>query len=163
MTATKFTEEFLPLQNDLYRVAFYILESEADAEDAVQDLYLKLWDAADALDTVRNPKAYCISLLRNICIDRLRRYRPDGEDKIPQKPAEDALPDERLCERQRIEAAIKGMSALSESERTVLRMKVFDDLSYEEIQKRTGLSYLSMRVHLSSARRKIRKSLDAIQ
>ena len=162
MTSEKFTQDYLPLRDDLYRVAFYILESCPDAEDAVQDLYLKLWDARDALDTIRAPKAYCISLLRNICIDRLRRYRPDGEEKIPQRAADDSLQDERMSERQKIEAAIKQMSSLSDSERIVLKLKVFDDLSYEEIQKRTGLSQLSMRVHLSNARRKIRKAIERI-
>ncbi len=162
MTSEKFTQDYLPLRDDLYRVAFYILESCPDAEDAVQDLYLKLWDARDALDTIRAPKAYCISLLRNICIDRLRRYRPDGEEKIPQRAADDSLQDERMNERQKIEAAIKQMSSLSDSERIVLKLKVFDDLSYEEIQKRTGLSQLSMRVHLSNARRKIRKAIERI-
>ena len=162
MTPERFTQDYLPLKDDLYRVAFYILESCPDAEDAVQDLYLKLWDARDALDTIRAPKAYCISLLRNICIDRLRRYRPDGEEKIPQRAADDSLQDERMNERQKIEAAIKQMSSLSDSERIVLKLKVFDDLSYEEIQKRTGLSQLSMRVHLSNARRKIRKAIERI-
>ncbi len=162
MTSAKFTEDYLPLKDDLYKVAFYILESEPDAEDAVQDLYLKLWDAGDALDTIRVPKAYCISLLRNICIDRLRRYRPEGEEKIPQQAADDILQDERMSERQKIEAAIKQMTSLSDSERIVLKLKVFDDLSYEEIQKRTGLSQLSMRVHLSNARRKIRKAIERI-
>ena len=162
MTPERFTQDYLPLKDDLYKVAFYILESGADAEDAVQDLYLKLWDAGDALDTIRAPKAYCISLLRNICIDRLRRYRPDGEEKIPQRAADDSLQDERMNERQKIEAAIKQMSSLSDNERIVLKMKVFDDLSYEEIQKRTGLSQLSMRVHLSNARRKIRKAIERI-
>ena len=162
MTSAKFTEDYLPLKDDLYKVAFYILESEPDAEDAVQDLYLKLWDAGDALDTIRVPKAYCISLLRNICIDRLRKYRPEGEEKIPQQTTDDSLQDERMSERQKIEAAIKQMSSLSDSERIVLKLKVFDDLSYEEIQKRTGLSQLSMRVHLSNARRKIRKSIERI-
>ena len=162
MTPERFTPDYLPLRDDLYRVAFYILESCPDAEDAVQDLYLKLWDARDALDTIRAPKAYCISLLRNICIDRLRRYRPDGEEKIPQRAADDSLQDERMNERQKIEAAIKQMSSLSDSERIVLKLKVFDDLSYEEIQKRTGLSQLSMRVHLSNARRKIRKAIERI-
>lgn len=162
MTPERFTQDYLPLKDDLYRVAFYILESCPDAEDAVQDLYLKLWDARDALDTIRAPKAYCISLLRNICIDRLRRYRPDGEEKIPQRAADDSLQDERMSERQKIEAAIKQMSSLSDSERIVLKLKVFDDLSYEEIQKRTGLSQLSMRVHLSNARRKIRKAIERI-
>lgn len=162
MTAERFRKEYLPLQDELYRVAFYILESSPDAEDAVQDLYLKLWDAADALDGISSPKAYCIRLLRNICVDKLRRCRPDGEEKLPLQASDEALPDERLDGRQRLEAAIGRMSTLSESERTVLMMKVFDDLSYEQIQKRTGLSYLSLRVHLSNARRKIRKSIDKI-
>lgn len=162
MTAERFRKEYLPLQDELYRVAFYILESSTDAEDAVQDLYLKLWDAADALDGISSPKAYCIRLLRNICVDKLRRCRPDGEEKLPLQASDEALPDERLDGRQRLEAAIGRMSTLSESERTVLMMKVFDDLSYEQIQKRTGLSYLSLRVHLSNARRKIRKSIDKI-
>lgn len=162
MTPERFTQDYLPLKDDLYKVAFYILESGADAEDAVQDLYLKLWDAGDALDTIRAPKAYCISLLRNICIDRLRRYKPEREEKIPQQAADDSLQDERMSERQKIDAAIKQMSSLSDSERIVLKLKVFDDLSYEEIQKRTGLSQLSMRVHLSNARRKIRKAIERI-
>lgn len=160
MTAERFRKEYLPLQDELYRVAFYILESTPDAEDAVQDLYLRLWDAADALDGISSPKAYCIRLLRNICVDKLRRCRPDGEEKLPLQASDEALPDERLDGRQKLEAAIGRMSTLSESERTVLMMKVFDDLSYEQIQKRTGLSYLSLRVHLSNARRKIRKSID---
>ena len=67
-----------------------------------------------------------------------------------------------MSERQKIEAAIKQMTSLSDSERIVLKLKVFDDLSYEEIQKRTGLSQLSMRVHLSNARRKIRKAIERI-
>lgn len=162
MTAERFRKEYLPLQDELYRVAFYILESTPDAEDAVQDLYLRLWDAADALDGISSPKAYCIRLLRNICVDKLRRCRPDGEEKLPLQASDEALPDERLDGRQKLEAAIGRMSTLSESERTVLMMKVFDDLSYEQIQKRTGLSYLSLRVHLSNARRKIRKSMDKI-
>lgn len=162
MTAERFRKEYLPLQDELYRVAFYLLESTPDAEDAVQDLYLRLWDAADALDGISRPKAYCIRLLRNICVDKLRRCRPDGEEKLPLQASDEALPDERLDGRQKLEAAIGRMSTLSESERTVLMMKVFDDLSYEQIQKRTGLSYLSLRVHLSNARRKIRKSMDKI-
>ena len=162
MTPSRFKDEYLPLRDDLYRMAYYILESGPDAEDAVQDLYLKLWDAADALDAIRDSKAYCISLLRNICIDRLRKYRPEGENAIPQDASSEILQDERFSERQKIEAVVRRMSTLSERERTVLRLKVFEDLSYEEIQARAGLSYLSLRVHLSSARRKIRRSIEKI-
>ncbi len=162
MTGERFKSEYLPLQEDLYRVAYYILESSSDAEDAVQDLYLRLWTAADALDSIKIPKAYCIRLLRNLCIDRLRTKRPQGEKSLPEIASGDAPPDERLGQRQEIEAIARQMSALSDNERTVLKMKVFDNLDYEEIQKLTGLSYLSVRVHFSNARRKIRKFKDKI-
>ena len=73
MTQKQFHSEYLTLSADLYRVAFYILESRAEAEDAVQDTYLKLWELRDSLDQVRSPRAYSVTLLRNICLDRLRK------------------------------------------------------------------------------------------
>ena len=61
--------------------------------------------------------------------------------------------------RQRIDAIKAKMEQLPEKERMVLRMKVFEDLSYEEIQERTGIGYLSLRVLLSNARRKVRTAI----
>ncbi len=48
-----FRKIWIPLAERFYRVAFYMLESEADAEDAVQELYLKLWTGRERLDDVR--------------------------------------------------------------------------------------------------------------
>ena len=56
-----------------YRVAFHLLESREEAEDAVQELYLKLYESKHRLMAVSEPLAYGISVLRNICIDRIRR------------------------------------------------------------------------------------------
>ena len=156
MTREQFIKLYLPLQNDLYRVACYMLESQQDAEDAVQDLYLRLYDGLDALDSVREPRAYCITLIRNICIDRIRKARQSGTDTLPQVPMDETPQDERLSQRQQLEQVLGRMSRLSRREQEVLRMKVFDSLSYEQIQARTGLSYLNLRVVLSNARRKLR-------
>mgnify|MGYP002623187306 CR=1 FL=1 len=76
MTEAGFHTVWVPLQDRFYRVAFYLLENRADALDAVQDLYVKLWKMRDSLDLVRNPGAYGTLLLRNLCIDRIRRARP---------------------------------------------------------------------------------------
>ena len=73
MDYKEFCDIYLPLTDGLYKVAFYILESEQDAKDAVQDLYIKLWDSRDTLDSVHNPMGYGIRLLKNICIDRIRK------------------------------------------------------------------------------------------
>ena len=61
MTERQFHTAYLSLAETLYRIAFYMLESEAEAEDALQELYLKLWDNRDSLDAVRSPKAYSIT------------------------------------------------------------------------------------------------------
>ncbi len=158
MSTEEFTELYLPLRGALYRVAFFILESEDDAMDAVQDLYLKLLSSPDALETVRNPKAYCITLMRNICLDRVRKASRRPETEEMEAVSDESPADERMGDRQRIKDICQKLSSLPERERTVLRMKVFEDLSYDEIQKRTGIGYLSLRVLLSNARRKLRMS-----
>lgn len=158
MSTEEFSELYLPLRGALYRVAFFILESEDDAMDAVQDLYLKLLSSPDALETVRNPKAYCITLMRNICLDRVRKASRRPETEVMEAVSDESPADERVSDRQRIKDICKKLSSLPERERTVLRMKVFEDLSYDEIQKRTGIGYLGLRVLLSNARRKLRMS-----
>lgn len=158
MSTEEFTELYLPLRGALYRVAFFILESEDDAMDAVQDLYLKLLSSPDALETVRNPKAYCITLMRNICLDRVRKASRRPESEEMEAVSDESPADERMSDRQRIKDICQKLSSLPERERTVLRMKVFEDLNYDEIQKRTGIGYLSLRVLLSNARRKLRMS-----
>ena len=160
MSPGEFKDTWLPLRDAVYRVAYYILESGPDAEDAVQDLYLKLWNTGDALDGIRNPKAYCITLIRNICLDRVRGAAMSRRAaRMPELASEEEAVDERMSGRQRLDAIKAKMEQLPEKERMVLRMKVFEDLSYEEIQERTGIGYLSLRVLLSNARRKIRTAV----
>lgn len=158
MDAGEFGEKYLTLGESLYRVAWYILESEDDAEDAVQDLYVKLWNMRDTLDSVHNPKAYSITLLRNICIDRVRgSARTVREELRDNVPGEDSA-DSALTSKERFMKIMSAVEKLPEGEREVLKMRVLEDLSYEEMAKLTGRSPLTLRVMLSNARRKIRKS-----
>ena len=127
------------------------------AEDALQDLYVRLWNARDTLDGVLNPKAYCITMMKNECIDRIRRAQLT---KVAAEQAE-SLPDDgdalrTLEEREQLERVMKSMALLTENERDVLRMRVMEDLTYDEIAARTGMNNMTLRVLMSRARRKIR-------
>ncbi len=158
MGAKEFTETYLPLSEGLYRVAYYMLESGQEAQDAVQDLFVKLWSNRDALDSVHNPKAYGISLMRNLCIDKLRKRKG-----VKESPAE-SIADSgdvfgQVCEREKLSRTMEIVDRLPERHREVLRMKVLEDLSYEEISERTGMSGLTLRVILSQARKKIRQTI----
>ena len=160
MTAGEFKEKYLPLGEPLYRVAFYMLESGDDAEDAVQDLFVRLWSSRDSLDSVRNPKAYCITMLRNICVDRIRTAASERTEEMDENIAADGSADTDVISRERMLCIMKAAGELSEGEREVLKMRVLEGMSYGEISSLTGRSGLTLRVQLSNARRKIRKAIS---
>ena len=63
----------MPLQQMLYRKAFKVLGDRFEAEDAVQNLYVRLWEQRDEIGHIVSPEAYCRTMLKCICIDRWRR------------------------------------------------------------------------------------------
>jgi len=178
MTAKEFTDKYMPLAEPLYRVAYYILDDRQEAEDAVQDLYMKLWSRRDGLDGVDAPRAYCISMMRNLCIDRLRRSLGSGAAAADcsgehvsmssecgaavrsvvenYAPGEDV--EESLLVREELKQTARAIETLPETERKVLEMRAFEGLSYEEIAARTALTQPSLRVILSRARKRLRET-----
>ena len=157
MTARQFTDTFMPLKEPLYRVAYYILESRQDAEDALQDLYVRLWNSRETLDVIVNPRAYCIMMMKNVCIDRIRMSKLSfASQELAGSVADDGDVLQSLMARERLERVMDSMNLLTDTEREVLRMHVMEDLSYDEISARTGISNLTQRVLLSRARKKMR-------
>ena len=156
MTNERFQNEWLSLAGEFYRVAFYILEDEAEAEDAVQELFLKLWSGRDALDGIRSPKGYGIRVLRNLCLDRIRRSRKMETPDVLPEPEWPGRQDEAVDEKERLAKVLDAIKSLPDRQREVLTLRTLDGLSYEEIAERTGMNQLTLRVLLSQARRKLR-------
>lgn len=157
MTGPQLTETYKTLSDGLYRIAYYVLESQADAEDAVQDLFIKLWNTRDRLDTVGSMKAYCSTLMKNLCIDRLRRQSHTGSEPIAADIACTRQFEDDLLDREKLERVMAAMDSLPARQRDVMRMYVFEEMSYEEISEKTGMSNLSLRVLMSNARKSLRK------
>ncbi|MBO4498656.1 MAG: sigma-70 family RNA polymerase sigma factor [Bacteroidaceae bacterium] len=159
MTAKEFSETFTPLGGQLYRIALHILESEQDAQDAVQDLYVRLWSGRDSLSDLRSPKAYCMTLIRNICIDRIRQKSNCRPASITENILQEGDTSSRVESKEKISAILAAVEKLPNRQREVLKMKVFDELSYEEIEEKTGMNYLTLRVLLSQARKQLKQTI----
>lgn len=156
MTEQRFHSEYIALADTLYRVAFYMLESEAEAEDAVQELYLKLWEGRGQLEEVRQPKAYSIRMLKNLCLDRIRRAQHlTFAERLPETDFGRAQDDE-IDVRHRLDKVLEAVKSLPERQRQVLLMRTVQGLSYEEITTATGMNYLTLRVLLSQARKRLK-------
>ena len=76
MDSKEFKIRILPLGNKLHRYAAGILKDIQDAEDIVQEIFLKLLNMQDKLDEVQNIDAFTFRMTRNLCLDRLRASRP---------------------------------------------------------------------------------------
>ena len=159
MTERRFPSEYLSLAETLYKVAYYILESEDEAEDAVQELYLKLWESRKSLDGIRQPKAYCIRMLKNLCIDRIRSaVHLAFTENLPESPAPRSQDDD-FDARRRLDKVLKAVKALPERQKQVLLMRTVEGLSYEEMSARTGMNNATLRVTLSQARTKLKSMI----
>ncbi|MGL4492572.1 MAG: sigma factor, partial [Tannerellaceae bacterium] len=72
MNADTFKKRLLPFHRKLYCIAFHYLEREDEAEDMVQEVYLKLWERKEDLEAIANIEAFAVKMIRNLCLDRIK-------------------------------------------------------------------------------------------
>ena len=150
----------MPLAERFYRTAYYMLESQQDAEDAVQELYLKIWKSHANLTDLKSPAAYGMSLLKNICIDRIRRREIRKTEPLEAGvPQADAPPEKRLAARDILKKVMEEIDRLPQNQAQVMKMMVIEDLDYKEISERTSLSQVHVRVLISTARKTLKHKL----
>ena len=154
-------EIWLTLSGRFYRIAYYILDSQEDAEDAVQELYLKIFSGSKNTVDVRNPVAYGTTLLRNICIDRIRRRNAVRAEEIQEYIVSDTSgPDETSTCRDALKYLLQEMEKLPEKQSRALKMRAFEGLEYQEIAKRMRLSQVNVRVLISIARKQLKRRMN---
>ena len=127
-----------------------------EAEDALQNLYMKLWEQKENLDTLAVPLAYCRTLLRNICIDRWRAIRAVENDNLDDVEQIQLLshPDVETADAKEFIAHF--LSSLPKQHRAIMQMTMNGE-SIGEIEKITGLSQGNIRVIISRVRKKFRE------
>ena len=146
----------MPLQQMLYREADRMLGDRFEAEDAVQNLYVRLWEQKERLDNLVSPKEYCLRALKNICIDRWRRMRARDEevDFVEEISEANAPPD---TEREEAEEIIEHfLATLPERQQRVMTMQMQGN-SIEEIAEVTELTEGNVKVMLSRIRKRFRE------
>ena len=164
MDAREFKQRFMPHYRLLYRVAYQLTGNAQDAEDLLQDLYLKLWQKRDDLPDEAMKEAYLATMIRNLFIDQRRLKHVDASAELKN---EDGPPDERSLDRQidaRDEARLmEGLiSELPERDAKIIQMHLVDDRSYEEIERDTGLSQGNIRIIVMRTKKKLKQQFQNI-
>ncbi|WP_455593425.1 RNA polymerase sigma factor [Bacteroides sp.] len=163
MDAESFKKEYLPFHRKLYHVAFKLLENEADAEDLVQEAYLKLWDKRDGLTVISNPEAFSVTLVKNMCFDILRSGKySQNRQTVELNTAWECSQADNLEVKDEVKQIRSLIARLPEQQKQVVTLRDVKECSYEEIEHITGLNSVNIRVLLSRARKRIREQFNKL-
>ncbi len=146
-------DTLMALQPALQLTAEKLLHSEADAEDAVQEALIDLWQRRNELEHVRDLRAYAMQSLKNRCISFLRKSRDIATDKIElfDSVDDDAIREEVALTEERAARLDTMMAQLPERQREAVTMRYIEGVSHEEMQRRLGMSSTNVYATLSRA------------
>ena len=163
MTALEFKQRFLPHHRLLYRVAYRLTGNQQDAEDLVQDFYLKLWQRRDTLSAEAQNEAYLITMLRNLFRDQQRLKHiatvPLDDVEVNDPPDESQASYETRDEAMQMTELI---ARLPQKQRTIMQMHLEQESPYDEISQATGLSPGNLRVIVSRAKQTLKEQFKQL-
>ena len=162
MNAEEFKRLFYPFHPKLYRIAFALLNNADDAEDILQDTYLKLWSRRTELINIIQPEAFCVRMIKNLCLDFLRapRNRLDNESIESEIITTETTPENELESKEQIKQIETLIERLPDKQRIVMQLRGCGNCSLEEIEAATGESAANVRVLLSRARKTLKSMLN---
>ena len=161
MSLKEFQTHILPQKNKLFRFAMSIVGNAAEAEDVVQEVFIKMWQNRSNLKALNSVEAWGMKLTKNLSIDKLRskHKRTDQLDNSPQLSSYEATPDKAAELKDTVARVRKLMLNLSPKQQEVLRLRDIEGLSYDEISAQTGQPLNQVKVNLFRARKYLKAQL----
>lgn len=157
MNKDEFWTVFAPINGLLFGFAMRFLREPEDAKDACQNVLEKLWVNRMNLRKEENVKSLAMKIMKNECIDRLRKKEIRGGQRSELHTAKIEMNYEN---KHFVEILKEGMESLPEQQKLAIELKEFQGYSYTEISKVLGISINTARVNVSRGRQKLIKSLN---
>ncbi len=165
-------EAYLQRRDALLRYFTLRTRSQAQAEDILQDLYLKIASLdAEVIAEIRNPGAFLYRTGSNLMLDRFKQQARSGardaewrRGQAVETGGEDAadLPaaDRIVDAKQRLERVTEALNELSPQTRRAFRLHKFEGLSHTETAAQMGISRSAIEKHISAALRHLMRRLE---
>jgi len=158
----KFRQWVDEYQDQAWTLARYLLKDPAEAEDAVQEAFVKLWNNQQRVDPERI-RPWLMKVTRNLCLDRLRRRRPTQEWQEWQKADESPGPMQGVEQRELGEWLKHSINGLTEPYRSLVVLRDVHQHSYQEVANVLELSLPQVKVYLHRARKQLREQLAEVR
>lgn len=143
----------------LYFIAFRILKNSQEAEDVVQDVFMKMWMMKEKLDNYKDVGALAVTVTKNCSIDMVRKWKhidSSGDEPEIYSRLLSLSPHDLFVNSENAGILNEIIDNLPDNFRRIIRMRDIEGLSYEEIEGKTSISINNLRVILSRARKMIK-------
>jgi RNA polymerase sigma factor (sigma-70 family) len=160
MNQAEFIKTISPFKDKVFRLARRLLVSTEEAEDATQEVLVKLWNNRVKLSSYSSIEALAMTMTKNYCLDRLKS-RQASEMRIVHTNYTDrqAGLQQQAEDRDSWQWAEKIMAQLPEQQRLIMQMRDIEQYEFEEIAKIMEMNETAVRVALSRARKTLRGEL----
>lgn len=163
MKSSEFKLLVMPYSSRLYRMAFRLMSNREEAEDIVQEVYMKLWGMRNKLHNYNSIEALSVRITRNLCLDHLRR-RKVNQDALKAETLKEAgrsvSPAESLERKEEAEIIRTLIEALPEPQRSLVHLRHLEGKEYEEMAEMVNMNVNAIRVSISRARKQMREMLE---
>ena len=145
----------------LFRVVHSVLRSRAEAEDVVQDVFVRVLQHRRTLTEVREMRVWLVRIAWNLALDRRRRIRPEQFDEgfAEGLVAKDQPADEALNQAREMRSILREIERLPKAERHVLLLSAIEELGTAEMAEVLGRSESAVRALVFRARTRLRERL----
>ncbi|WBU89562.1 RNA polymerase sigma factor [Cellulophaga omnivescoria] len=160
MKQSEFLNVVMPFKDKLYRLAKRLLVSTEEAEDATQEILLKLWSKNDRMKQYASVEAFAMTMTKNFCLDRLKSKQANNLKLVHSNYTDSNASLQRQVEAQdSVNWVEKIMESLPEQQKMALQLRDVEQYSFEEIGKMLEMTPAAVRVALSRARKTVRQKL----
>jgi RNA polymerase sigma-70 factor (ECF subfamily) len=152
---TAFADLVTRYQSAVFNMAYRMLGDPTEAEDAAQEVFVRAWNQLHTFQLERRFSTWLLSIASHYCIDVLRRRKPTAplDDVALYKESTDPQPDEIALQGEQSRTVKELLNALPDKYRSVTVLRYYNDLSYDEIARATGLTESAVKTQLHRARR----------
>ncbi|WP_372757911.1 RNA polymerase sigma factor [Mariniflexile sp.] len=160
MTQTEFLNIVMPFKDKVFRLAKRLLVSTEEAEDATQEVLLKLWNNKTKMADYKNIEAFSMTMTKNFCFDKLKSKQAQNL-KIVHNNYEDG--NTSLQKQVELNDSLSWVERiiedLPEQQKLVIQLRDIEAYELDEIAKMLDMNNTAVRVALSRARKTIREKL----
>ena len=161
MNQNEFVQIITPFKDKLFRLAKRMLVSTEEAEDATQEVMVRLWNKNNALEHYNSVEALAMTMTKNYYLDQLKSKRASNLQIVHNNYQDKQESVETQIEHQNtLQWAEKLINELPEQQRLIVQLREIEEYEFSEIAQVLEMNETAVRVALSRARKTLREQLE---